>query len=235
MAKLNLMQLMELPVSEDFAIVSPDIESQLEEGISPDALSVYETAMEIKPEIKEAELNVERTILDEQVAKADKWPTLSMRAGVNTGWNSNTNGFNFVSQLNNKFSPSLGFNMSIPIFQKNSVKTNIKLAQISLNRAKLDETGVKNSLRKKVEQAVIDVETARISYEASQEQYQAVNETYLVAAEKFEIGLYSSIEFLVVKNDLITSESNLLKTKYNLVFSKKVLDFYQGIPISLTN
>jgi len=54
-----------------------------------------------------------------------------------------------------------------------------------------------------------------------------------VATEKYELGLLNSVDFLFEKTNLIQSESQLLQSKYALIFAWKVVDFYKGIPISL--
>jgi len=43
----------------------------------------------------------------------------------------------------------------------------------------------------------------------------------------------NSVDYLFEKTNLITAESQFLQSKYNLIFSYKVVDFYKGISISL--
>src|SRR5659263_223984 len=49
----------------------------------------------------------------------------------------------------------------------------------------------------------------------------------------FKVVLLNSVDFLLQKTSLITSESKLLQSKFNLIFSYKVLDFYKGVPLTL--
>ena len=235
MEKLNLMQLMELPVTGDFQVVFPDIEKLLPQITGEDAGTVYQQALQNKPQIKEAEYKVKSTVLDEKIARAGLYPSLSISAGVNTGWSSSQSGYSYGSQLSNSLNPNAGFTLSIPIFQKNQVKNNIKIAQINIQGAQLEETNTKNSLRKEIEQAVTDLNTAGINYLASIEQYEASKEAYAVATEKYEQGILNSVDFMLVKNSLISAESTLLQTKYNLLFSSKIIDFYKGYPIQFEN
>jgi len=233
LAKIDLMQLMELPVSDDFTIATPDIESHLTEVTTSGASDIYREALQVKPQVKEAELNVKSVVMNEKIANADFMPSLSLSAGVNTNWLNSNNHFNFIEQLNNQTTPYVSLNLSIAIFQKNQTKTNVKLAKIAVSNTQLDETEVRNTLRKEVEQAVADASTARIRYEASLEQKDAMNESYRVAEEKYNVGILNSVDFLIIKNDWIAAESNLLQTKYNLVYNIKMLDFYRGNPITL--
>lgn len=232
-AKVNLMQLMELPVDDQFEIASPDLTDLLELKEQVKAESVYQQALEFKPEIKQAALVLESVKLNEKIARAGLLPQLSLNAGLNTGWSSQISGFNYSEQLKNAITPSVGLTLSVPISQNKQAKINIKQAKIAASDAELDEINTKNELRKSIEQACVDVETAQSQYQASLELYESAKESYQVAAEKYELGLLNSVDFLSVKTDLITSESELVQSKYNFIFSNKILDFYKGISISL--
>lgn len=232
-SKISLMQLMELPVSKNFDIVRPDLEKELNQMREPNAVSIYHQALGIKPQIKTAELNSQSALYNEKIAKADYYPSVFLNAGLGTGYSSAFSTQNYFSQLNNSINPSVGFSVSIPIFQKNQVKYNVQQAQIGIENANLSQINIKNQLRKNIEQACADVSSAQIQYEAGKEKFEATNESYLLAEEKFKNGLINSVDFLVIKNTSILAESDLLQSKFNLLFSYKILDFYAGIPITL--
>ena len=42
----------------------------------------------------------------------------------------------------------------------------------------------------------------------------------------------TSFEFEQVRNRLVSAQSALINAKYNFVFKTKVLDFYNGIPLT---
>jgi outer membrane protein len=231
-AKINLMQLMELPVQENFNISHPDLQAALNQSRLPDVKSVYETALSIKPQIRNAAVNKEIASLDEKIARASYFPVLSASAGLSSGYTSKATD-NYFNQLNNGISPAAGFSLSVPIFQKKQVKTSVAVAKLGYNDAELSEIDTKNQLRKNIEQACLDVTSAQIEYEASIEKYNATDESTALSEGKFKEGLINSVDYLVSKTNLIVAESQLLQSKYNLIFSYKILDFYMGIPLSL--
>jgi outer membrane protein len=231
-ARINLTQLMELPVQENFNITHPDIASALNQGRIPDVKAVYETALSIKPQIKNAVINKEIAGLDEKIAKASYYPVLSASAGVSAAYSSRATD-TYFNQLNNGLSPAAGFSLSVPIFQKKQVKTSVAIARLGYNDAELNETDTRNQLRKNIEQACLDVTSAQIQYEASTEKYKATLESLALSDEQFNQGIINSVDYLVSKTNLIVAESELLQSKYKLIFSYKVLDFYMGIPLSL--
>jgi len=232
-ARVDLMQLMELPVTENFTITRPDSANFMNELRSPDVQSIYSTALSIKPQIKNAAINKESVALEEKIARSGYFPELSMSASLGTGYSSLTGDMPYFGQLNDKINPSLGLTLSIPVFRNKQVKTSISNARIGIQDAELSEIETRNQLRKEIEQACQNVTSAQIDYEASQEQFQATQESYALAAEKFEQGLINSVDYLFEKTNLIIAESQLLQAKYSLIFSYKVLDFYTGVPLTL--
>jgi outer membrane protein len=231
-ARVTLEQLMELPVSDNFNVAHPDLTESLNQNRVPDVKSVYQTALAIKPQIKNAAIYKEIASLDEKVAKSGLFPVLSASAGISSGFSS-LNNSSYFGQLNNGIYPSAGFMLSIPIYQKKQVKTSIALAKIGCQNAELSEIDTRNTLRKNIEQACVDVSSAQSKYEASRENYTATLEASVLSDEKFKQGVINSVDYLVSKTNLIVAESELLQSKYNLIVSYKILDFYMGIPLSL--
>jgi len=231
--KVTLMQLMELPVEQGFEVARPNLDSLLIKTDLPNAQEIYNMALGIKPQIKNAELTKESAAINVNIAKADYLPSISMGAGLSTGYSSLLTGTGYSSQLSDKINPSIGLSLSVPIFQKKLVKTNVGVASIAVSNAELDLINAKNTLRKEIEQACVDVESARTEYAAGLEGLQSSRESYNVTDEKFKVGLLNSVDYLVQKTSLITSESKLLQSRFNLIFSYKVLDFYKGIPLVL--
>ncbi|MGE5406862.1 MAG: TolC family protein [Methanosarcina sp.] len=226
-AKVNLMQLMELPVTSDFSIQKPDPDNNINQNRAPDAKAVYETALSIKPQIKNAYVEKEIAVIDEDIAKAGYYPVLSASAGIGSSYSSIV-ADQYLNQVNDGIRPSLGFSLAIPIYQKKQAKTSVAVSKINSLNAGLSEIEVRNKLRKDVEQACQDVISAQIEYEASLEKYNAVSESSLLSDEKFSQGLINSVDYQVQKTNLIVAESQLLQSKYNLIFSYKVMDFYMG-------
>ena len=231
-AKVNLEQLMELPVTQSFNIVHPYFAEPVNQDRLPDVSAVYETALAIKPQVKTAEVNKNIAALDEKIARAGYFPTLSASAGIGTSY-SNQLTDPYFNQLDKGISPSLGFSLSIPIYQKKQTSTSVAVAKLGYHDAELTELDTRNGLRKNIEQACVDATSAQVRYEASLENYQSTQVSAALSDEKFRQGIINSVDYLVSKTNLIVAESELLQSKFNLIFSYKVLDFYSGIPLTL--
>lgn len=231
-AKISLMQLMELPIQEDFNIVKPNMGDAVNDLISPIASNVYEESLKIRPQIKSAEYQKESALIGEKIAKSGFLPSLSADAGIGTGYSYYIS-TGYFDQLQNQLSPSVGLSLSIPIFQKKQIKTNVSLAKMDYQNAELSEINTKNQLRKDIEQTCVDIVSSQIEYEASKEQLESLEESYHLAEEQFKNGLINSVDFLYEKTNLIMAESSFLQSKYQLIFNYKILDFFMGKPITL--
>ena len=238
--RISLMQLMEFPIANSFQIAHPNLDSLINQKRTPDPVEVYQTALGIKPEVKNAELAKQSSQIGIDLAKAGHYPNISLNGGVVTSYSGYQTSFStsykpgssFGSQLSNNISPALGLSASIPIYLNRQVRTNVAVAKYNLNNAELNELNTKDVLRKAIEQACQDVTSSQIEYESSVEAFNAVKESYDVASEKFNQGIMNSVDFLIQKTTFITSESTLLQAKYKLIFSYKILDFYAGLPLS---
>ena len=231
--KVVLMQLMEQPLDPNFEIAEPELSSLIERKLTTDPDSVYQIALSIKPQIKSYSIKKESTGIGIELAKAEYYPRISMDAGLGTGYYSLTQNSALAQQLSKNINPTVGVSLSIPIYSNRQTRNQVQIARINTENAKLDLKNTMNQLRKSVEQACTDANSAEKQYEASLEQYQANIESYAVSSEKFNQGMINSVDYLYEKTNLITAESQLLQSRYNLIFSYKLLDFYTGKPLSL--
>jgi outer membrane protein len=233
--RITLMQLMELQETNDFSIEHPNLDSLINLKRIPDAKEIYQIALGIKPEVKNAELTKKSSQIGIDLARAGYFPNLSMNAGLSTLYSGGSDKSSFGYQMKNNISPTIGLSASIPIYLNRQVRTSVEIAKKNTSNAELNELNVKNQLRKAIEQACQDVISSQIEYEASAQAFKAVKESFDVASEKYFQGIMNSVDFLIQKTAYIASESAFLQSKYRLIFSYKVLDFYSGIPLSFRN
>lgn len=232
-SKLNLRQLIELPASESFDIDQPQLESLMTTRPVPAADSVYAVAAEQKSLVKSADLEVESAKMSLSIARTGYSPRLMLNGDIGTGYSSTLEGQAFDYQMRNKLTPSVGLSLVIPIYQNGHTRTSVSRANIAVRGAELSATNTRNLLRKDIEQACLDITSSQEAYVARKEEYEATRESFDVATEKYEVGMLSSLDYMVQKTRLISAESNLLQSKYNLIFSYKTLDYYMGIPLNL--
>jgi outer membrane protein len=232
-ALVSLMQIMNMPINDSFAIQQPDIEPIIQQNSENNPETVYNVALGLQANIHTAELNVKSAETEVEILKSGALPSLMLNGGVGTGYSSSLSAINFGEQFSNSINPYVGLSLSIPIYQRKQVKTQVKTAQIQSNNVRLELLDLKNDLRKYIEQACTDAQTAQSSYNALQEQLNAEQESYDVASEMFSQGLINSVDFLLSKNNLIMAENKFTQAKYKLILQNKIVEYYLGNPIEL--
>jgi outer membrane protein len=140
----------------------------------------------------------------------------------------------FNNQFNDNFNKSVSLNLSVPIFNGWSIRTNISRAKINVENTKYNLELSKLELRKTIQQAYADAKAALNNYEASITGVNSARESFRYAEQKFEVGAMNSVDYNNSKKDLEKAESDQIQAKYEFIFKSTVLDFYMGKPITLT-
>jgi outer membrane protein len=134
-------------------------------------------------------------------------------------------------QLQDNLFKSLTFQLNIPVFNGLQTRSNVQRSVINQELSNITLKETQNTLRQSIETAYNDALSSAKTYSASLRQVNAQEEAYRMNKQRFENGATSFVEYQVSENDLFRAKSDLTRAKYNFVFKKKVLDFYQGKPI----
>jgi len=237
-ARVTLMQLMEVPVIDSFDIVKPAITEP--SGIPPlSNVDIYTKALSVVPDIKSAGIRTNSALLGIRISEGARYPRLNVTGGVNSNYSSTRTlgtyakpeAYPFERQLWDNLGQNLGLSLAIPIYSNRQIKSNIERAKINLLNAQLSEQNTKNQLRKIIEQSYTDLKNSLKKFEATKDQYRTAEVSYHSIEKKYNVGMMTAIDYLVEKNNFAQAESNLIQSKYNFIFKSKILDFYQGIPI----
>lgn len=139
----------------------------------------------------------------------------------------------YPEQLKNNFARNVTVTLSIPIANGLQAKSAVRRAEVNQQLAEISFKQVNQTLRQNVESAYNDAVAASKSYNSSLRQVQAREEAYRMVKQRYDLGSANFVEYQVAENDLFRARSDLSRAKYNFVFRKKLLDFYQGKPLGL--
>jgi len=138
----------------------------------------------------------------------------------------------FNDQINDNVNKSIGLYLSIPIFNNFQVKNSIAASKINLKNAEYTLELTKNNLNKTIYQAYADAKAALKKYYATIKTVEAMEESFKYTKQRFDVGLVNSLDYNDASNKLYKAKSDLLQAKYDYIFRIKILDFYQGIPLT---
>jgi outer membrane protein len=142
-----------------------------------------------------------------------------------------SDGYGYHDQLKDNLSKSISLSLNIPLFNGLQAKSAVKRAIVNQHLTEISAKQISNTLRQNVETAFNDANAASKSYNSSIRQVQAREEAYRMTQQRYNIGAANYVEYQVAENDLFQAKSDLTRAKYNFIFRKKLLDFYQGKPL----
>jgi len=244
---LDLAQLLDLQEIEGFDISIPYLPVLNATQSMLDPESVFTNSLGVRPGIKSANLRLESSVKGLSIAKGQRMPSLSMYGFWGSSYSNDqrevdfSQGFEDVIRSEMRLSDQLklrerkafGFQLNIPIFNGGIVNRNISNAKINIDRSKLNLENSKNILRKEIQQAHANAIASMKKYFSSETAVSSTEEAFRYTEEKFNLGLVNSVEYNQAKNNLLKAKSNLLQAKYEYIFRTKIIDFYNGVEISL--
>lgn len=238
---LNLAQMLELErTGESLDISVPEIEDAIEKYMTsilpPDV--VYNNAVEVKPQIKEQEYLLESQKKMLKVAQAGYFPKLDFSASYSNGYYHYSGGTDIVNssfsdQLNQNGRKTIGFSLSIPLFNRFQTRNNVRSSRIAILNRELTMENSKKVLYKEIQQAYFNATAAQEKYKATGKSVLASKEAFGYAENKYNAGKSTVYEYSESKTKYSQSLSEQIQAKYNYIFRAKILDFYNGIPIKL--
>ncbi|MDP4209325.1 MAG: TolC family protein [Bacteroidota bacterium] len=150
-----------------------------------------------------------------------------------TGYSYTQSKYPFFEQLKDNASKSLSLNLSIPIFNRFSTRTSISNAKIRMQDASYNLAQVKKTLYQDIQKAHADALGAFEKFNSATEAVASYEEAFKYSQQRFDVGMLSSVDYNIAKNNLLKAQSDLIQAKYEYIFKIKVLDFYRGMPIIL--
>ena len=240
LALLDLAQSLEMERNGGvFDIVSPEVGNAVERYMSsivPPG-NIYDNAVAVKPQIKEQEYLLESQKKQLKVARSSYFPQLNFGASYTNGYyhyyTGDVESLSFSDQLNQNGRKTVGFSLSIPLFNRFQVRNSVRQAKLSIRNQELLMENTKKTLYKEIQQAYYDATAAQEKYLASGKSVEASEEAFRYAEDRYNAGKSTVFEFNEAKTKYAQSLVEQAQAKYNFILRAKILDFYNGIPLSL--
>jgi len=228
-SKMSLAQLLLFSDTENFEISDEDYDIPKTNILERNVDDIFKKALLNRNDIKLAKTNLDIALKDQQISNSTALPSI---AGYYS-YNSRVI-IDAPTSLKNQFDlnagESIGLQINIPVLNGLTTRTNIKRSKINVMRSQnfLDQT--KLDLENTINQSLNDAKGALKAYQAAKKTKLARETSYNYAKERFENGALNTINFLQAQQLFETSQSDLIRSKYDYIFKIKVLEFYFGIP-----
>ncbi len=232
-ALLNLKQAMNITdpgFSVDFSIQ----EQGLPQAGTTTPTDIFETAVNFYPTIKAGEMRKDAAQKNLSIAKGNLWPRLSAGAGYSSYYTSlkgETNTETFNNQFKNNASQYFGVSLSIPVFDRLNLRSDVKTARLQFMQAQTSYQKKSQELLNEISQNYQELESTFSEYNQLIKQVEFSETAYEASQKKLAQGLISIIELYDSKNIMTQAKSDLLRTKLQYTIKQKTIDFYQGKPV----
>ncbi len=236
---LRLKQALQLPASAPLEIEVPQMEVGSDLSISQTAEEIYDIARESLPEVRSSRLKLQSSYYSLKASRGSYYPRLSVGGNLFSNYSSFADqpspifpdGYGVSEQIKDNIARSASLSLQIPIFNGYQTRANVKRSYFNTQQAQINLTNTENVLRQSVESAYNDANASSKTYQSATKQVNARDEAFRMLKQRYENGAANFVEYQTAENALFQAKSDLVRAKYDFIFKKKVLDFYQGKPI----
>ncbi len=239
LARLNLMHIMNLTDRPDFEIENPVLPDPSSVEI-PQLDSVFLYAVNNLPQVRSAEYGIESQERYLAMQKGQRSPRLYARGIFYSNYSDglinprNPDPYNsemdypLNQQITDNQYKQVSMGLQFPFFNRWQVQTNINKAKIDLQDAEYQYNIVVLELQQSIQQYHAEALAAMDNYASALESVTNSDEAYRFADERFKVGTGTALELQEARNKLYMSTSDMITSKYMLIFYTKILDFYMG-------
>lgn len=230
---LDLKQLLNISLDENIVLIAPKEKFFSRLDANSNNTATISQAIHNNPNFMISKINEKKSKLSISASRSSAFPTLSTGFNLGSTYTNNNPLQNFNEQVNNNLSHGLSFTLSIPIFSQLSNHYKIKESKLTYEKF-VNETEIeKNRLSKIIVQSINDANASYSKYESSMSSYEFSKKSYEADVLKFNLGKISTNELLLTKNTFVNAQSQLIQSKYELLYSQAVVNFYLNQSFSL--
>ncbi|MDE6382741.1 MAG: TolC family protein [Paramuribaculum sp.] len=228
LALFDLSRLMQLPDLNDFDVAPLSRNGEL--PLLPDAATVADNATEYNNGLRAARLEIDAADRQISLARTGYMPRLSFNAGLGSSYY-NIAGLDnapFHRQMRDNFNKSLGFTLSIPVFDAFTTRNSERKARLQKQNALLAYEDAEYRLQTAIGQAWYQADASRRKYDAALAAAEAARLAYEAMTEKYNYGRANATEYEQAKSAYYNAQVQTIQSRYETQLRIRVLDFYNS-------
>lgn len=222
----QLKQLLQITEQEEFDVVASEPTDEMALQAIPTVTSVYDSALNNRPEIKNAQLGIKSSEVSLKLARAQRMPTVGLTGSIGTNTTS-MNDNNWSQQMKNNLIGAVGFTVSVPIFDQRQTKTAVNKAILSKQNYELDLRDKQTTLYSTIENYWLQAYNNQAQYKSAKASTESAQASYDLLQEQFKQNLKNVIELMNGKDALLQAQQQELQAKYLTILNIEMLKFYK--------
>jgi len=233
LSRLRLVRSLQIDPRGDYEFVTPGFDTDsvsLEAGPEYSVEKMIDEALNNRSDLKSEMANLRTLELQLKQTRYNLFPSLNASANLSSNYYDQYlgGGIGFSDQLDQNYTKSIGFSLNIPIFNNLNRQYQIQNAQINFKNAKLGLENTRLQIVQEVTQAYNDYISYQKELESTQKALRAAERTYETQRERYNVGASTLIELSDANAQYVQAQSDRARAVYNLIFQRKLLDYYLG-------
>lgn len=230
--KLDLKQLLEIPGTSTMELQIIELNEEDILAPLPYYEDIYIAALQLRPEVKSGQLNIESSKLDVAIAKSGYYPQISINASTASNTNS-ASAESWGQQMKLGWNNMIGVNLSLPIYDNRQTKSAKQRAELQYNSVQMEMENIQKELYQTIETMWLEADNAQQQYIVASSKLKSSKTSYDMINEQFTLGMKNIIELLTEKNNYLSAQQEVIQAKYMAILERTLLNFYAGSPIEL--
>lgn len=229
---LDLKQMLEIPGTTDMELQIIQLDDSDVLSPLPKQEDIFMLALQLRPEIKSGQLNIESSKLDVAIAKAGYYPQISINASTASNTNSSSAEC-WGEQMKLGWNNMIGVNLSVPLYDNRQTKSAKQKAELQYNSTQMEMANIEKELYQTIESMWLEADNAQQQYIVASSKLKSSKTSYDMINEQFTLGMKNILELLTEKNNYLSAQQEVIQAKYMAVLERALLNFYAGNPIEL--
>ena len=232
---LTLKNLLAIDPAQEIRIVRPDSATLFRSLEIPGLQEMIDKSINYLPELKISQNDIVNAQYNVKLQKANYYPSLSLNAGISTGYNNNnlTDNLGWGTQLWHGLGENVGLNLNIPIYQRSTVRHNVQQAELRVRQAELSQKETEYQVGRELQQYYLDVLSAQNDYLTAEARKDAYEANYNAYSFKFKYGAVTAVDLIQQQTNYLNQLNNYMQAKYTFVLKRKILDVMMGEQVRL--
>ena len=226
---LKLAQLLNYPDYKSLQLSDPVLENGINSAPISRELSVLkEEAYLHNPVFAKFRSQLEGIDIESKLIKSALYPTIKGSAGLGSTY---FNAFKasdtrpFFVQSKDNFAQQLAVTVSVPIFNKGKNKRQRRQMELNKQYIELSQDNERLMQEQILDKLLLELDENKKQYHIAVEANSATEQSLTYTLRSFEAGRASIYDINTSKNNLIKAESEMIRSKYTVVFNQMMLRY----------
>lgn len=245
--KLSLIRQLQLNPLSNYTFVRPALDTMAVQNASiPDLQTMISKALENRSDIQSQQHVIQANYFNMKRAESQRYPTLSFSAGISGSYydtyrlrelknpNDPTSGYELTKVgfgqqfFNQNVSKQLGFNLSIPIFNRLNTTYQIQSSEINYRNSKLDLENMRLNVIQEIRQAYNDYKNYAEQLKSTKVALISAQKAYETQRERYKVGAGTLVELTQANAQYVQAQSNRQQALYRFIFQEQLINYYMG-------